>query len=215
MTKALLVTRPDHDDAVSYLYAWSEKVVDKAKSKKFIIYDLVGKSATKKNFNNTLKNHPSLIFINGHGSSHIVTGYGNEQLINAFEINPNLAGSIFYARSCMAGDRLGPSLVKHGVLAFIGYNQNYIMVSSQDFVKKPLQDKLAALFLNPSNSIMLALINGKTAAIADQKSKNAMRRNIRLVLKSRVRDRQQIAAFLWHDIKYQVLSGNAQSKIPS
>lgn len=215
MTKSLLVTRPNHDDAVNYLYIWSQIVIDKAKKKKYLVCDLAKKEANKKNFYKALDNKPQLIFINGHGSSHIVTGHDNQQLVNAFEIDSRLSETIFYARSCMAGDRLGPSLIKHGVFAFIGYSQDYIMVSSEDSSKDPLNDKLASLFLQPSNSIMISLINGKTVKTADQKSKNAMRKNIRLLLKSRLRDRQQIAAFLWHDIKYQVLLGNDQSKVSS
>ena len=82
MNKSILITRPNHDLATTYLYWWSKKVIDKCQEKEIKYFDLKGKKASKKNFDSYLKrNNPSFIFINGHGSEEVVTGWDNEILL--------------------------------------------------------------------------------------------------------------------------------------
>lgn len=46
----ILVTRPNYDFPTTYLYQWSELVIDEAKSKGITVLDLDGKKANKRNF---------------------------------------------------------------------------------------------------------------------------------------------------------------------
>lgn len=213
MPKTCLITRPNHESTVNFLYAYSQVIIDLAVKKSFSLVDLSSKLANLRNFQLQIKNKFSLIILNGHGSSHIITGWKNQPLVTAPVSEFDFQGAIVYARSCQAGLAAGPYIVKRHASAFIGYQADFIFVSSGD--SDPLQDTLAKLFLFPSNAIIVSLINGRTVAKASQRAKIMMRKNIRLVLKSQVRNRQQIAAFLWHDINCQTILDNDQSKISS
>lgn len=213
MPKSFLVTRPNHDIATTYLFVYSQLLITKAQSKKFTVTDLAGKQANSKNFRKQIQNQFSLILLNGHGSSHIITGWNNQPLITAPVSDFNYQQAIIYARSCQTGKALGPYLVKKKASAYIGYLEDFILATSDE--SNPAGDPLAKLFLKPSNAIVESLINGKTVAYSDRRSKTLMRKNLRSVLKSRVRTRREIAAYLWHDIKYQVILGNIQAKVSS
>jgi len=213
MNRAILITRPDHDLATTYLYWWSKKVIAKCLEKGLKYFDLKSKKASKKIFDSYLKkNNPSFLFINGHGSNEVVTGWNNEILLN-IKHKLDVKGRIIYARSCMAGDKLGPICVKNGAKAFIGYTKNYVVMFSISKETRPLTDNLAKLFLEPSNLIPISLIKGNTVKKANQKSKNLMIKNLRRVLLSNKRDKRLIASYLWHDIKYQTIIGNNLAKI--
>ncbi|PIV62914.1 hypothetical protein CO083_00935 [Candidatus Roizmanbacteria bacterium CG_4_9_14_0_8_um_filter_34_12] len=213
MNKSILITRPNHDLATTYLYWWSKKVIDKCQEKEIKYFDLKGKKASKKNFDSYLKrNNPSFIFINGHGSEEVVTGWNNEILLKVGG-QLDVRGRIIYARSCMAGLKLGKVSVDSGAKTFIGYTKNYVLLFLTTKKTRPLSDNLSALFLEPSNLIPISLINGNTVEEADRKSKNLMKKNLREILSSNKSDKKEIASYLWHDIKYQTVIGNNLAKI--
>ncbi|NCO88890.1 hypothetical protein AUK04_02745 [Candidatus Roizmanbacteria bacterium CG2_30_33_16] len=213
MNKSILITRPNHDLATTYLYWWSKKVIDKCQEKEIKYFDLKGKKASKKNFDSYLKrNNPSFIFINGHGSEEVVTGWDNEILLKVGG-QLDVRGRIIYARSCMAGLKLGKVSVDSGAKTFIGYTKNYVLLFLTTKKTRPLSDNLSALFLEPSNLIPISLINGNTVEEADRKSKNLMKKNLREILSSNKSDKKEIASYLWHDIKYQTVIGNNLAKI--
>ena len=213
MNKSILITRPNHDLATTYLYWWSKKVIDKCQEKEIKYFDLKGKKASKKNFDSYLKrNNPSFIFINGHGSEEVVTGWNNEILLKVGG-QLDVRGRIIYARSCIAGLKLGKVSVDSGAKTFIGYTKNYVLLFLTTKKTRPLSDNLSALFLEPSNLIPISLINGNTVEEADRKSKNLMKKNLREILSSNKSDKKEIASYLWHDIKYQTVIGNNLAKI--
>ncbi len=211
MTKALLITRPNHEVVTRYLYHYSADIISSALSGHFTVTDLSGRQANSKDFNRQIKNCFSLIILNGHGSPHVVYGWNDQPLITAPVSGHDYQKSIVYVRSCQTGRYLGPYLVKHNARAFIGYEKDFVFVSSQE--ENPQTDSLAKLFLEPSNLIAKKLIQGKTVRQADQQSKAKIRKNIRLVLKSRLQRRQQIAAFLWHNLNCQIVLGDDQAKV--
>ncbi|PIU37349.1 hypothetical protein CO005_02985 [Candidatus Roizmanbacteria bacterium CG_4_8_14_3_um_filter_34_9] len=65
----------------------------------------------------------------------------------------DVKGRIIYARSCMAGLRLGKVCVDSGARTFIGYTKNYVLLFLTTKETRPLSDNLSALFLEPSNLI--------------------------------------------------------------
>lgn len=212
MNKSILITRPNHDLATTYLYWWSKNVIDKCLEKKIKYFDLKGKKASKKNFDSYLKkNNPSFIFINGHGSEDVVTGWNDEILLRV-GARLDVKDRIIYARSCMAGVELGKVCVDSGAETFIGYTKNYVLLFLTSRETRPLTDNLAALFLEPSNLIPISLIKGNTVEEADKKSKNLMKKNLRRILSSDKNDKKEIASYLWHDIKYQTVIGNNLAK---
>lgn len=215
MNKILLITRPNHDPGTNYLFYWSSFVIEIAKEKGIGVLDLEKNKATKKNFDSYLRrNNPKLIFLNGHGDQENVTGFENEPLITKNKDENLLLKRIIYARSCDAAVQLGDSAVKKGALAFIGYKRSYRLGHSPTSITRPLQDKIAELFLTPSNLIPISILKGNSVGHANSNSLSAMWRNFRFMLSSSATPAQRDAArHMWHNIHSQVLLGDDSAKL--
>src|SRR5664280_2194897 len=101
MSKAILITRPDHDLITTYFLHWSNLVIKEATSKGFKVLDLLGNKANNKMFSSYIVKHePILVFFNGHGNADMITGYENEPLLEANNNEKLLIKKIVYARSC-------------------------------------------------------------------------------------------------------------------
>lgn len=210
MNKALLITRPNHDLATNYLFHWSAFVIEEASKKGFRVLDLKEKRANKKDFNSYIKRHkPRLVVFNGHGSKDTIAGHNNEVLIKAARNEKILSRKVVYARSCDAARNLGPKCIQKGTLAFIGYTRKYIFGYSQSKISRPLEDKLAKLFLEPSNLVPISLLKGNTVENAYKKSQKAMLCNLHFMLSSKASQSQKDAApYLWINRKYQTVLGD-------
>lgn len=104
--------------------------------------------------------------------------------------------------------------LKKGVNAFIGYRRNFFLCYSQQSISQPLKDKIAKIFLEPSNRVPISLLKGKTAKQSYQKSQDAMLRNFRYLLSSKASLIQRdTAPYLWINRKYQVILGKSSAKI--
>lgn len=212
--RAILVTRPNHDLVTTYISAWAKFVLSEADKRKIPRLDLVGKKANKKYFESYIKrNQPRLIFLNGHGSTDSITGFDNEILISFKDTNI-LERKIIYARSCDAGARLGSKLIKDGTDCFIGYRQGFVVGYSEEYRTRPLQDKLAKLFLEPSNLVPVSILKGNNTLDAFRKSQEALLRNFYFVLSTKALTEEKDAApYLWHNRKHQILLGNSSAKL--
>lgn len=210
--KSILVTRPDHDVVTKYLCSWSKDVIDGAKSKGFVIYDLKSRRSNRAEFESYLHaRKPAILFLNGHGNAAIITGYDNEPLVDE---HSNLSGSIVYARSCDAGQLLGQRLVEGGLRCFIGYNRKFICGYSPEKSTKPCEDNVARLFLEPSNLVVSTLIKNHPAKEAHTRSKDAMYKNFRrMISSSATHEERYVARWLWSNINSQVLLGDREAKI--
>ncbi|KKU87476.1 MAG: hypothetical protein UY17_C0017G0003 [Candidatus Beckwithbacteria bacterium GW2011_GWC2_47_9] len=214
MSKSLLVTRSNHDEATNYLYYWSSLVIKDAKKKLFSVYDLAGKKANKKNFDSYLKSKkPTILFLNGHGNATTITGQNLEPLLEVGKKSA-VAETIIYARSCDAGITLGKRLIKDRAKAFIGYNRKFILGYTPQKLTRPLSDSLAKLFLEPSNLVVTTLIKSKTAQAAQDRSKQAMWKNFRRMTANRASSQMRYTArWLWSNYKSQVLYGDAKAAV--
>ena len=210
----MLLTRQNHDLATTYLFYWTNEVVSEAENKGFAVFDLSQKKANKENLNSYIKKHnPKLIFFNGHGTVSAVTGNDNEVLVESNNNDHILNEKIIYARSCDAAEELGTSSVKNGAIAFIGYSRKFNLVYSQSSVTRPLSDKLAKLFLEPSNLVPISLLKGNTVEKAYTKSQDSMGRNIRYMASSKASQIQRDAVpYLWANRKSQTVIGNRRAK---
>ena len=215
MSNSILVTRPNYDFPTTYLYYWSELVIDEAKSKGITVLDLDGKKANKQKFVSYIsRNNPRLIFLNGHGSKDYVTGYDNEILLDESNCEALLRERIIYARSCEAGANLGPLSIEKGATTFIGYNRDFWLIRSKERGTKPLTDPIAKLFLEPSNLVPITLIKGNNAKEAYQKSQESMRRNFSYMISSKSSQEERDAAFfLFSNYTCQIILGDNQAKI--
>lgn len=213
MAKRFLLTRPDHDSAVTYLSIWSLPLIATAIKAKFTVDDLAESRVTLTNFNRSLEFFPKLILINGHGSPDLITGFKNQTLISTRDINSALYDAIIYGRSCQTAKLLGPALINAGVKTYIGYTDDLVIVTSDS--PNPLDDKIASLFLEPLNLIISQLLLGHKSNTGFKKCQKLLRKNIRFLLKSKLKQTRDLAAYLWHDLNCGVLLGDDQSQVSS
>ena len=86
MSKAQLITRPDHDLITTYLFHWSSFVIKEANKRGFKVLDLRGNKANSQTFSSyIIKHEPIVIFFNANGDADTVAGYENEPLIEAYK----------------------------------------------------------------------------------------------------------------------------------
>jgi hypothetical protein len=215
MSNTLLVTRPRHDETTNYLFYFAKEVIKKAEKKKFKIIDLEGPKANARDFSGRIKKtNPNVIFLNGHGNYAIVSGHNNEPLVCLNKNESLLSNKITYALSCSSAKELGKSAVTHGAKCFIGYDEDFVFLHEINKTTKPLEDKTAALFLEPSNLIMTTLIKGNSTEDAHKRSKEKFKHNLRKLLTSdSPQDDKTSVQWLYWDMKHQVCLGNKQAMI--
>jgi len=162
MVKKILITRPNHDIATSYLYNFSKNIVKIIKQTKDIhITNLQSKEANRKKFEKALlKEKPGLIFLNGHGNEKTVCGYKDEVILD----NKNITctkGKIVYALACDSLKDLGEEAIKQGTKSYIGYKANFMIVRDPTRINNPSKDKNALPFKKACSCLINALIFGK------------------------------------------------------
>lgn len=213
MTETLLVTRPKHDDCTEYLSAYALEIIKEANKNNINVKDFEGKNANKQEIEKYLKlKNPKLIFLNGHGNENEICGHKKEVI---FDIkNANLLNNkITYARACFAGLSIGKEIVKDNDGCFIGYIFPFSFWSSGAWSAKPLNDKVASLYLEPSNEVMLGLINGKTAKESDEASKKKMIENMKKLVKQKELYTLNMLKILWSNYEGQIVLGNKNATI--
>lgn len=214
MVKSILITRPNHDLITTYFFHWSIHVINIAQLKGFKIFDLESKRASLKLLTSYITEHnPTIVFINGHGNPSQIAGYDNEIIISGSNLSI-FRDKIVYARSCNSALGLGLKMVKKGAKAFIGYKRKFWLAYLQSKISIPLSDKVARLFLEPSNLIPISLIKGNTVQNSFRKSQEAIGRNFRHMLSTRATTEQKDAApYLWINMKYQTVIGNKSASV--
>jgi hypothetical protein len=215
MTTILLVTRPEYDYTTRYISAWAEEVLTYARAQRHIVFDLRKTRARRKEFEGMLrKRHPSLVFLNGHGDEQTVAGQNDEMLVEAGTNETLLQNTVVYALSCRSAKVLGAECVKRGTLAYLGYTEDFIFLYSADKRTRPLEDKTASLFLDPSNQIPLTLLKGHTVQDAHARAKTTFARNIQKLLTSQTSsDDTAVVRYLWWDMQHLTYHGDANATL--
>lgn len=214
-SKTLLITRPTHDPTTRYCHYWSEPVIKKAKEKAFRVLDIADEKATREIFESYLqKQEPQFLFLNGHGTKTAVFGHDDRPILNADNLNTIREDSIIYVRSCDVGDKLGKDIAKRASV-FIGYRKAFGFYRLNNHLRNPLADPLAKFSFEPSNLVATTLLKGKTAGEAQDRSREAMRRNLQYLVSSKASTlERQCATPLWWNYKYQVLHGDREARLP-
>jgi len=209
MRGSLLITRPEHEPAMRYLSRWSEKIIKEAKEKGVNVIDLYRNKANRKRVIGILeKRNPKLVVFNGHGSEFFVAGHNNEIILNNND-RKAVNSKIIFARSCKSAKVLGATAIKRGAIAYLGYKEDFWLVYNILQISRPLEDKTAALFLEPSNYVPIALLKGHSTGEADNKSKNLFRKNIeKLITEGPSSDDYYAIRYLLWDMMHQVCLGN-------
>lgn len=213
MTKTCLITRPEHDVTTHYLSKWSGETLSFAEEKGVKIFDLHRDKATKEEIESRLTKFPcDLVLLNGHGDYDKVTGHNNQALISVGDNENLLKSKIIYAISCRSAKILGKKSVEAGAKNYTGYDEDFIFVYEPDRMVRPLQDKTARLFLEPSQRFTSSLLKGNTVKESFERAKNLLNENLIRLLGSPASD-ANLARYLWWDIKHFVSEGNAEAKV--
>lgn len=213
MKSSFLLTRPDHDLTTKYLYFWSEVVLKASREKNILTIDLASKEANKRNFLSAVKKYrPSFVYFNGHGSPNTVTGFNNEPLIAFADNEKILKDRVAYALSCQSAKRLGKSCVADGAKTYLGYDEDFIFVFDEEKEEDPLNDKVAENFIEPSNTLVLSILEGKTTGEAYQNSQEEFKQKIvRFSLSEATAEERELLPYLLWDEEHQVCLGSKQA----
>jgi hypothetical protein len=210
--KTALITRPNDDAILNFLYFWSDPIITATRKHNLLLLDLKGSKSNRKELESYIKkNNPSLVLFNGHGDEVSIRGYNNELLIEYGKNHELLDNRIIYARSCNSGKVLGQ---KCNAKAFIGYVNKFVFYYDATNNTHPLKDLIAARFLIPSNLIATTLLKGNPAKEAHSRSLNLMVKNyFEMVSSNGTFEERHIASFLWGNIAGQKLYGDPDAHI--
>lgn len=175
--KGILFSRPCHDGTLAYLHYYGKELV-KFSKKKYKTFDREKKKANKKEILKLIeKQKPVFIMFNGHGTPDEIAGHKNEIIVSKDNSNI-LLNTITYALSCSSAQKLGKIVIKNGCFCFIGYEDDFNLGKDPDSEASPKRDKIAKLFLEPSNILVKSLINGQKVEQAIENAKEKMKENI-------------------------------------
>ncbi|MBI2618272.1 hypothetical protein HYW58_02355 [Candidatus Kaiserbacteria bacterium] len=216
MIQRFLVTRPEYDYTTRYLSSWIKQCFPFIESKKFSIIDLHRTRANRKEFHSVIsKRNLSYIVLNGHGNTTKVAGNGDDEiLLEAGKDSDVLKGKVTYAVSCQSARILGKEVGKNKDTTYIGYNDDFAFIYLEKHRTRPLEDRVAAIFLDPSNAIVISLFKGHMAGEAVSRGKQEFLKNIQRLLTSKIGpDEYSALRYLVWDMKQLVLYGDSRKKI--
>jgi len=209
MNKGILITLPRHEYTVDYLSVSSKNILKEAIKKNIKVKELKNKKANRKEFESFIKSlNYKLIILNGHGSEDTISGHKNIPIIKKGINDSLLKERITYARSCWAGAKLGQCMKNDKKGCFIGYNLPFMFYIDDTWRANPQKDRIAPIFLEPSNLVPISLIKGNTSFQAHEKSKKQMLKNIKKILREGSKESLLFAEKLWNNYTAQVLIGN-------
>ena len=175
----VFLSRPSDDVTLSYLHYYSKELVILSNSEGHKTISKENKDANKKNIVSLINNQkPDLIMFNGHGSPEVICGHKQEIIIDSKENPEVLKNSITYALSCSSASILGPKSVEKGAICFIGYESDFALGKDPDSEASPRHDRIAKLFLEPSNILFSSLLKGNSVKTAIEKAKEKMKENV-------------------------------------
>jgi len=174
----VLFSRPNHDTQMSYLHYYSKELLELSKLKGYKTINKEEKNAKRSVIISIIKKQkPKFIFFNGHGSPNLICGQNNEIIISSK--NPEiLSESITYSLSCSSALNLGRMAVERGAISFIGYKFDFALGKDPEREAVPSKDKIARLFLEPSNLLVSSMLKGNSTLEALNKSKKMMKDNV-------------------------------------
>lgn len=211
MEKSILVTRPQYDDATSYLFYYASLILREAEERGLPVFDLKRPRLTQRKFTEIMEEKsPVFVFFNAHGSEKAVYGdkIGDEEeaLVEEGKNHRLLDSKLVYARACWAAASLGRACSGG---CFIGYKTPFSFWINKKWSAKPSNDDTASLFLEPSNMIASSLLKGNTTEEAVKKSLNMSKKNILKLLKEKEEPGATAAiTVLWNNMEGMEIVGN-------
>lgn len=172
MAKTLLITHPRHDTITSYLYDFSQSVIQTLKAGGGVHIALLEQNAvTRERFEFTVsKEEPQMIFLNGHGARDCVAGFRDEIILDKHNVSL-MKGRIVYALACDSLAELGRMAVEAGSRAYIGYFAEFMLVHDPSREATPSKDRNALPFRQACVTMLNSLVFGNTVEEAILKTK--------------------------------------------
>ncbi len=212
MAKALFV-RPSHDDVTSYLYFYSKELVEYSNSHGLTTINKEKESATSEIIVPLIiKNDPSFIMFNGHGSPDLICGHNDEIIIQKKRNHHLLKDKLTYSLSCSSAAGIG-SAVADDQTVFIGYSNEFALGMDINCQTSIFRDKRAKLFLEPSNLLVKSLLKGNSAKEAVDKAKELMKKNISLLRTDPFPDAKDYIPYLFNNYVILEVFGNSEKKL--
>ena len=213
MSQRLLVTRPEHDDTTTYLSHYAKLVIKYAKEKGVLVTDFKSGMVKKEIIGKFIeKQQPRLIFFNGHGGKDCIEGEKGEIIIKENENDELLKKKITYARSCFVAVSLGKKCSAFGKgTCFIGYEFPFQFWFDETRTTNPIKDKIASLYLEPSNELVNYLIKGNLTKTAFDKSRELMVKNMNKILKENEPGALERFKALWMNHEGQKIYGDGDT----
>jgi hypothetical protein len=209
----ILLTNPGHDRATKLLSHWIDAVADHIAGlgNEMEVIHLKGETVNKTTLRSSIDDHnPRLLLLNGHGSQGCVYGHNNIPLLEASDAQDgHLKNRVIHALACKAAAQLGGELIALGAAAFIGYKEDFQVVSQTSV--QPENDIVAKLYLEPAYEVTSSLAEGKTAQESYTKAQKMYASNIRKALNENA-DPSVIAPLL-SNLKHHVLIGDASATL--
>lgn len=204
-----LITRPEYDDTTRYISKWSEEIIALAKKKLLTVVDLRRSRAERQIFLSIMdKRNPRLVVINGHGSDNAIAGEDGKTILQIGD-EKFTASKIIYARSCCSLRTLGRSIVDKGADAYLGYDEDFVFFFEPEKISRPLEDKTAKLFMEPSNYVAISLLKGHSVEDSNKRSKDLYRKNIaKLLVAGPKSENYHTIRYLFWDMQHQIAIGD-------
>ena len=211
----VLFSRPSNDVTLHYLHHYSRELVKISDTQGHITLNKESAEANKKNIIALVQQkNPKLIMFNGHGSSEVICGHKQEVIVDSNENADILKNTVTYALSCSSAAVLGKKAVEDGAICFIGYDSDFALGKDPDSEASPRHDKIARLFLEPSNILFETLLKGNKVKTAIEKAKGKMKENTWYLNTTKdFPDAVYYAPFLFGNYLGLIAHGNTEANI--
>lgn len=211
----MIITLPDYDPVTHYISTYARKIIEIAETHGIKPLILEGKNATKEKVTRAIKStKPEFIAFNGHGNETAIGGHDDELLIALGENEELLEGRIIHSFVCSSGKVLGKEC---GAKAFIGYNNWFMFVSDDNFMSRPLQDKIAAPIIQSALEAPIQIAKKNTVKEAYERSQEAHQKILDNFTVSNseytAQELQAILPVLLWNKTYQVMHGDGSARL--
>lgn len=127
--------------------------------------DVCPPNLTENNVVGKMEGH-TICMLASHGDAYGVYNENDADVVSTRTTNYNFNGKIFYAISCGCAQHLLPHLKSIGVSAFVGYDDQLVVVESD------------SSFVESAISGLISLLNGDSKEVAKQKMYDSYTKNI-------------------------------------